>query len=58
VLPPGDPNVIKPHDINGLATALLNCLAEPKPQELRQYFLAHFTSGRFVADVVRVLSHI
>ena len=58
VLPPGDPNVIEPHDIDGLATALLNCLAAPKDQELRQYFLAHFTSGRFVRDMVRALSDV
>jgi glycosyltransferase involved in cell wall biosynthesis len=58
VLPPGDPNVIEPHDIDGLATALLNCLAGAKAQELRQYFLAHFTSGRFVGDMVRVLSDV
>jgi len=58
VLPPGDPNVIEPHDVEGLAMALLNCLAAPKDQELRQYFLAHFTSGRFVGDMVRVLSDV
>jgi glycosyltransferase involved in cell wall biosynthesis len=56
VLPPGDPNVVEPHDIPGLATALLNSLAKPKDQEMRRYYLARFTSGRFVRDMVRVLS--
>ena len=58
VLPPGDPNVIEPHDIQGLATALLNCIAAPKDKELREYFLAHFIGGRFVKDIVKVLSDV
>jgi glycosyltransferase involved in cell wall biosynthesis len=58
VLPPGDPNVVEPHDIESMAGALLRCAAAPASRELRDYFVAHFTSGRFVADMVRVLSEV
>jgi glycosyltransferase involved in cell wall biosynthesis len=55
VLPPGDPNVVEPHDIEELAEALLRCAAAPASRELREYFRAHFTGERFVADMVRAL---
>jgi glycosyltransferase involved in cell wall biosynthesis len=58
VLPPGDPNVVEPHDIEGLAAALLRCAQQPATRELREYFLAKFTSGRFVRDMVRVLGEV
>jgi glycosyltransferase involved in cell wall biosynthesis len=55
VLPPGDPNVVEPHDIEAMTEALLRCLVTPPDRSLRDYFLAHFTSERFVRDMVRVL---
>jgi len=58
VLPPGDPNVVEPHDIDAMASALLRCAGAPATRELRDYFLAHFTSARFVGDMVRVLSDV
>ena len=58
VLPPGDPNVVEPHNIEAMAAALLHCAAAPASRELRDYFLAHFTSERFVQDMVRVLSDV
>ena len=58
VLPPGDPNVVEPHNIEAMAAALSRCAAAPANRELRDYFLAHFTSGRFVHDMVRTLSDV
>lgn len=58
VLPPGDINVLDPHDVEGMAAALLRCAKAPATRELRDYFLAHFTSQRFVRDMVRVLSEV
>jgi glycosyltransferase involved in cell wall biosynthesis len=58
VMPPGDPNVVEPHDIEAMAAALLRCATVPASRELRDYFLAHFTSKRFVGDMVRVLSDV
>jgi glycosyltransferase involved in cell wall biosynthesis len=55
VLPPGDPNVVEPHDIEAMAAALLRCLRTPADRSLRDYFLAHFTSERYVREMVRVL---
>jgi glycosyltransferase involved in cell wall biosynthesis len=58
VLPPGDPNVVEPHDIEAMAAALLRGAAAPASRELRDYFLAHFTSDRFVGSMVRVLNDV
>jgi glycosyltransferase involved in cell wall biosynthesis len=58
VLPPGDPNVVEPHDIDAMAEALLRCAAAPADRSLREYFLAHFTRELFVRDMVRVLSEV
>jgi len=55
VLPPGDPNVVEPHDIEAMAAALARCAEAPASRELRDYFVANFTSERFVRDMVRVL---
>jgi glycosyltransferase involved in cell wall biosynthesis len=58
VLPPGDPNVVEPHDIEAMAAALLRCAAAPASRSLRNYFLAHFTCERFVRDMVRALGEV
>jgi glycosyltransferase involved in cell wall biosynthesis len=58
VLPPGDPNVVEPHDIEAMAAALLRCVAAPASRVLRDYFAANFTSERFVRDMVRVLGEV
>jgi glycosyltransferase involved in cell wall biosynthesis len=58
VLPPGDPNVVEPHDIDAMAAALLRCAAAPADRSMREYFLTHFTRERFVRDMVRVLGEV
>jgi len=58
VLPPGDPNVVEPHDIEAMAAALLRGAAAPATRELRDYFLAHFTRDRFVGSMVRILNDV
>jgi glycosyltransferase involved in cell wall biosynthesis len=55
VLPPGDPNVVEPHDIEAMAAALVRCASAPADLGLRDYFLANFTREHFVANMVRVL---
>jgi glycosyltransferase involved in cell wall biosynthesis len=58
VLPPADPNVVEPRDIDALAAALLRCAAAPASRSLRDYFLAHFTRERFARDMARALSDV
>lgn len=55
VLPGGYPNLVDPHDIDAMAEALLHCLASPAGCELRDYFLARFTSERFTEEMIQVL---
>jgi glycosyltransferase involved in cell wall biosynthesis len=58
VLPPGDPNIVEPHDIAAMAAALLRCAVAPASRELRDYFVRHFTRERFVRDMVRALGEV
>ena len=48
-------NLVEPHDIDAMVEALLRCVAAPASRELRDYFLARFTSERFVEEMIRVL---
>jgi glycosyltransferase involved in cell wall biosynthesis len=56
VLPAGYPHLVEPHDVAGMAAALLACAAQPADRSLRDYFLARFTDARFRAEIIRVLS--
>jgi len=56
VLPPGFPNLAEIHDIEAMAAALLRCAQQPADRSLRDYFLEHFTSARFTANMIRTLS--
>ncbi len=56
VLPGAYENLVEPHDIDAMVEALLRCAAAPASRELRDYFLARFTSERFVEEMIKVLS--
>ncbi|MEI9999666.1 MAG: glycosyltransferase [Verrucomicrobiota bacterium] len=56
VLPPGDPNVVEPHDIEAMATALLRCAAAAPTRALRDRFVAHFTRERFMRGMTGALA--
>jgi glycosyltransferase involved in cell wall biosynthesis len=58
VLPAAYENVVRPHDIDAMAEALLRCAAAPPDRSLRDYFLARFTSGRFAEEMIKVLSEL
>jgi len=58
VLPPGYPNVVEPHDIEAMASALLREAAAPADRSLRDHFVANFTRERFVRDMVEALSEV
>ncbi len=58
VLSAGDPNVVEPHDIEGMAAALLRCAAAPASRDLRERFVTNFTSERFVGNMVQALSEV
>lgn len=55
VLPGAYENLVEPHDIDAMVEALLRCATSPASRELRDYFLARFTSQRFVEEMIKVL---
>ena len=57
VLPGGYENLVEPHDIEAMAEALLRCTNAQADRSLRDYFLARFTSQRFVEEMITVLGN-
>jgi glycosyltransferase involved in cell wall biosynthesis len=58
VLPDGYENLVEPHDIDAMASALLRCMDAPANRSLRDYFLKRFTSDRFVKEMMTVLGEL